>query len=299
MGPIAKRLIKAVRKAAKQRVVDLEAYRVGKQEAEHLEDKVRAIEKVPGTNPAFAYFVYCQNRLSNFVELVTGLPEMSRFADVVEQADDTYQPLGPPMSPLTNSYFSSWAYYDLVVGSKKETLASCMIELGRAMKLHPNLLEGWRALERSRLGFYCCEQAEGDIATLRELVTGQRHRCLVGSGYEGKPGEIWLVRLMETPSRLFEGYVTTITPYIHIKGSGERWNKSSEQDWQPFMVRNLGANPEQRIEKYVSLMKFGRNRHYWNEYIFEAYVNHTSDMIYLAGFPDIEESRPHSRANWD
>ena len=42
-------------------------------------------------------------------------------------------------------------------------------------------------------------------------------------------------------------------------------------------------------------MKYGLERNYWNEYIFEAYVNHQHDMILLTGFPDIPLSRPHSK----
>ena len=44
-------------------------------------------------------------------------------------------------------------------------------------------------------------------------------------------------------------------------------------------------------------MKYGPTRGYWNDYVFEAYVNYQSDAIYLAGLPDIPdipESRPHS-----
>ena len=36
-------------------------------------------------------------------------------------------------------------------------------------------------------------------------------------------------------------------------------------------------------------------RECWNDYVFEAYVNHQADAIYLAGLPDIPESRPHSK----
>jgi hypothetical protein len=46
-------------------------------------------------------------------------------------------------------------------------------------------------------------------------------------------------------------------------------------------------------------MKYGLNRHYWNEYIIEAYVNNRNDMIQLAGFPDIPLTMPHSRENSD
>ena len=46
-------------------------------------------------------------------------------------------------------------------------------------------------------------------------------------------------------------------------------------------------------------MKYGLSSAYWNEYIFEAYANHRPDAVFLAGLPDVEESRPHSRANSD
>jgi hypothetical protein len=40
-------------------------------------------------------------------------------------------------------------------------------------------------------------------------------------------------------------------------------------------------------------MNYGRSgMHYWNEYVFEGYVNHRDDMIILAGYPDIPLSRP-------
>ena len=45
--------------------------------------------------------------------------------------------------------------------------------------------------------------------------------------------------------------------------------------------------------------RFQRARSYWHEYILESYVNHRPDMIFLKGLPDVEESRPHSRANSD
>ncbi len=44
-------------------------------------------------------------------------------------------------------------------------------------------------------------------------------------------------------------------------------------------------------------MKWGPARDYWTEFVFEAYVNHRQDMIFLTGLPDVPESRPHSRVN--
>ena len=44
-------------------------------------------------------------------------------------------------------------------------------------------------------------------------------------------------------------------------------------------------------------MKYGPTREYWNDFVFEAYVNYRTEAIYLAGLPDIPESRPHSKVN--
>ena len=41
-------------------------------------------------------------------------------------------------------------------------------------------------------------------------------------------------------------------------------------------------------------MKCGPTRQYGNDFVFEAYVNYRTEAIYLAGLPNIPESRPHS-----
>ncbi len=72
----------------------------------------------------------------------------------------------------------------------------------------------------------------------------------------------------------------------------------ADQRYKVFFERNLGKTRiDDKNRAYEFLMKFGLNRHYWNEYIFEGYANHQDDMISLAGFPDIPLSRPHSDEN--
>lgn len=41
-------------------------------------------------------------------------------------------------------------------------------------------------------------------------------------------------------------------------------------------------------------MKYGPTRTYWNDFVFEGYVHHRTEAFYLAGLPDVPESRPHS-----
>jgi hypothetical protein len=44
-------------------------------------------------------------------------------------------------------------------------------------------------------------------------------------------------------------------------------------------------------------MKYGPTRMYWNDFVFEAYVNHRTEVIYLAGLPHVPGSRPHSEVH--
>ena len=63
-------------------------------------------------------------------------------------------------------------------------------------------------------------------------------------------------------------------------------------EWLAYFRRAFPATAG--FAEYERHLKYGPTRRYWNDYVFEAYVNHQSDAIYLAGLPDIPESRPHS-----
>lgn len=72
-----------------------------------------------GHDPIHAAYIYMQNFTSHFAEGVSQFPEMRAWADVVTKAEDEYMPSGPPMSPLTGSYFWMWAIYDLRIGNAR------------------------------------------------------------------------------------------------------------------------------------------------------------------------------------
>ena len=42
------------------------------------------------------------------------------------------------------------------------------------------------------------------------------------------------------------------------------------------------------------LLKYGLSRDYWHEFVFQAYVDNRSDVIFLTGLPDGPESLPHT-----
>lgn len=209
-------------------------------------------------------------------------------------------PSGPPISPLTKSYFLCWGFFDLCIGIKKESFGTIIIDICRSLNVDPGLIKIFECMQNSRMGFYIYEGISDGFVHLRELITQNQIKAIVPSGYMGSQGEIWFARIMPEPfAKLDYGYsVVFTTPYIISEMRNGRFVYSNEKSWNLFFERNLGETKiDDKNRAYEFLMKFGLNRHYWNEYIFEGYANHQDDMILLAGFPDIPLSRPHSDEN--
>lgn len=287
-GPLVRKVLAAIRKPRGSRVVDLQAYRSAQIDVKALQKTIVTDEALAGLHPAHAVYVHIQNQISVLVEQLTAMPELRKFADIIGAALDEYMPSGPPISPLTTSYFSSWAFFDLAIGLRKETLASCVHALGRELGVDAGFLEVLGLMSGSRMGIYVHEGANEDMVLLREMITGTRQRCLVPCGYGGQRGELWLARVLPPPLAGFDCSVVFTTPYV-LRGH-------SESDWLAYLQRTL----EGRIDKqpaYERLMKYGQSRHYWNEFIFEAYQGHITEAIFLSGLPDIAATRPHSREN--
>jgi hypothetical protein len=74
---------------------------------------------------------------------------------------------------------------------------------------------------------------------------------------------------------------------------------ASEKEWVEFVERNLSRLKYNDVQQaYFHFIKYGLNKFYWPEYIFQAYVNHKSNVIWLTGFPDKPESLPHADDNF-
>ena len=221
------------------------------------------------------------------------------LADAYEEAQDVYMPSGPPISPLTTSYFCCWGVFDLAAGKDKETLGTVAIELCRAVGTEPNLIRLFEHLQASRMGLYVHEGVDGSHVLLREFVTKKQHRCLSPAGYLGNPGEIWFVRVLPEPfESLPMGYSLVFnTPYVIGRCNG-RLIPANQNEWQAFLDRTIPKTGIKAAGRaYAHLLKYGLSRNYWNEYVVDAYVNHQYDMIRLAGFPDVPASLPHSRGS--
>ena len=71
---------------------------------------------------------------------LNALKEMERFDKLISNADDEDIPSGPPMSPLTSSFFTCRAFFDACVGVDKETLETVITAVGSAFGMHDELV---------------------------------------------------------------------------------------------------------------------------------------------------------------
>ena len=285
---IAGKLVAKMKRRQGAKVINLGEVINGRAAAERLQDKVATAEDLAGLDPAHAAYVYIQNQVSVMSERLTALKEMAPFVDIISKAEDLYMPSAPPMSPLTTSYFTCWCFFDACVGAANETIGTTILEFCAAFGIHTGLLPLIRLMQESRMGLYIHKGREASLAVLEELVTGALCRAIVPAGYRGRRGELWYVRVLPPPVPGGSEHVVFTTPYIVLR--------PGPREWLAYFNRTLSQ--QARVADYERHMKYGPTRAYWNDFVFEAYVNHRTEAIYLAGLPDVPESRPHSAVNF-
>jgi hypothetical protein len=240
-----------------------------------------------GLDPVHAVYAFVQHITSRFAEGVSQLPEMKAYAKVVGAAEKEYMPSGPPMSPLTGSFFTTWAFYDLRFDGT-DTIASCLIEANDVVCMNPDQLDALKKLAESRMGIFEHVGMDGSHVRLRELVTSHEFTCHCASGYRGRTGELWYVRLLPPllPD-LARYHIAFTTPYI--------LTQATKDDWIQFLQRSMMQfEPGDERQGLYRLLKYGPEPNYWSEFVFKAYHHHQGDAIFLAGIPDLQATLPHA-----
>jgi hypothetical protein len=77
---------------------------------------------------------------------------MKLYAKLAGDAEEEYMPSGPPMSPLTVSFFTCWAFYDLRFGKDGDTIGKCQIDANDLFLMNPDQLDALHKLSESRMG---------------------------------------------------------------------------------------------------------------------------------------------------
>jgi hypothetical protein len=300
MGYISEKLRRQLRKAQTSRRAT---------PVSHLRQLVRQVESELGParspyrfqdhHPSHAVYKAAQNLVSYLAEELSALPEMREYADIVGGAEDEYMPDGSLLSPLTTTYFTTWAFFDVPFGQDRETIGTCLLDIGPDLGISPDYLEAIRLMQHSRMGIYEHGGVEGERVHLQELISKRRYTCLVPAGYLGRAGELWYARILPPPVAGSDDSLVFTTPYHLIAPGKKQWiaflNRTMAKTGLPISQPvSSETGPADSHPALEFLMKYGLSRNYWNEFILLAYFNHRYDVILLTGLPDVPESLPRA-----
>ena len=87
--------------------------------------------------PLHTVYLAVQHAASIFAERVSVLDEFEPYYEIVVKLEDEYMPSGPPMSPLTRSYFTTWAFFDVRFGPDRETIGTCLLAVADLLEMDP------------------------------------------------------------------------------------------------------------------------------------------------------------------
>ena len=237
-------------------------------------------------DPLHNVYIAVQNQTSVFAEQVSGYPEFEPYYDLVVRAEDEYMPGGPPMSPLTRSYFTTWAFFDVRFGPDQETIGTCLLQAGEKLGFDPRVLEAIRGSSESRMGIYELGGSGSGRWKLKELITDDELEAVVPCGYRGQKGQLWYVRVLP-PLPPVDHHLVLTTPYVLLT--------FGKNEWISYLSKSLvGLTVPERRQRLRERLKYGREPNEWNEFIFQAYANHQFDAIFLTGIPDVPASLPHA-----
>ena len=199
-----------------------------------------------GHDPFHAVYVFMQNMTAHFAETISGLPEMEPWAKAVAKAEDEYMPSGPPMSPLSRSFFWMWALFDLRIGKSQDTVGECQIAANDVIWMNEHQLDAAKKMSGSRMGIYENVGTEGPFVLLRELITEGQLLRPCPTGYRGRVGNYGTSGCSRPWSlRFTRSWVAMTTPYVLLD--------ASKREWIDFLRRTMlqckGADELKRLSQ--------------------------------------------------
>ena len=246
-----------------------------------------------GADPQFILYSTVQNQLLMLAAMLEQSGIVDEYQEIFESASDTYMPGFPPMSPVSDSFFYSWALCDLEFGFDRDNIGRIAADMMVEMGMPHEVWDLCGKLLTSRMGIYETINIDGDLIVVRELVTG--HELLVDAptGYLGEEGELRFVRLGPPAIPDVEHFTELTTPYILEDRSASDWTRYLKSV-MPDSVVSYDGSPSTLIEdRLAAVFKKDLGPLPWMEFLFQGYCGYEDDVIYLTGIPDDPASLPH------
>lgn len=283
MSIVANKLKKQFLLLAQKKVIDITSLRKSRQNSleniERLNDMHKYIAQEV-TDPLWSIYLLILDLTSTCMYDLASTKELKDFNNIAKKYQNIYLPSFPPMSPHSDSYYLQWELFDLAFGPSNETLCGIFYDLADILKLSPFEKDVIKKLSLSRMGLYLVCGHENGMIRLKELVTNKEFLCLCNSGYQGKTGQLWYVRILPPIKNYANYYIISTTPYVILYDNIMKWSN--------FFEMNNITN-EDMLHPF---MKYGPTIDFWNEYIFYGYCNFIDQAIFLSGIPDQKNTLP-------
>jgi len=287
MGSISTKLKKKYSSNRNSKVISFTDVQEGQTQAEEILQSINTPDRLKDHDPLHAVHITMQNLMSVFAEQVSAEPELDEYCEHIEKLEDVLLPGYPPVSPITNSYFTMWTFYDFGFGKPKETIGNILLQVAEPLGFPDNWIPILKIQMNSHMGIYEHCGFEDDKILLQDIITGNQCKCICPSGYSGNQGELWFTRLVSSPHSILDYAVAFTTPYV-LQNHGKA-------EWLKFFARNRIKSNDKNLErKYKAFMKQGNSLRYWHNYILDAYNGYKQDVIFLTGIPDRKDTLPHS-----
>lgn len=287
---ISNKIKRKFKKKKLNKIIEISEIKSAKEKLSNIDTNLKKILEKEEYDPNHKIYIIAQNLLSYFAEDFSVLIEFTEYYDKVVEIEDEFMPSGPPISPLTKTYFTFWCFCDLMFGDEKETIGSIFYDLAVENEFDEILLKAIQNLNLSYMGFYIHIGFDDNIILLKEILTNRIFRCICPAGYKGKVDEIWYIRIVPNLDEVYDYFVIMNTPYIILNYDAK--------DWINFFQRQgIRRDDKDYKNKFYNFLKSNSDFKYWHNYIMNAYVNYSVSNLFLTGIPDIKGSKPHELNN--
>ena len=237
----------------------------------------------PGDRSFHAYAA-AVNAANEFAGQVLGFPDFIPFNNQLADLQEEYMPSYPPMSPVTLAFFAGWMVLDARDDSTGMTIGEVLVHYLQHMGTFDYLRKALVALNASFCSFYEVTDVDAQGLKLWDIAGKQEVRCWCSSGYPGRKGEIWYVRVLPPFVEGLARSVSLSTPYVFMD--------KSRSTWEDFFRRRLSSESTagHPLRDYL---KNGKSLRYWLEFVHQAFAGYTGNMILVTGVPDDPASLPH------
>lgn len=243
--------------------------------------------KTKSRDPSFQAYAAAVNVANDLTNQALDIPELLPFNNEIADLQEEYMPSYPPMSPVTSAFFAGWMVLDARDAFSGATLGDLFAHHLEHTGRLDYLREALVALNDSYCSFHEVTDVGLDGVTLWDIAGKQEVQCWNASGYAGRRGEGWYVRVLPPLVEGLNRSVTLGTPYVFREGGRRTW----ENFFQRYLASESGAGHSLR-----DYLKYGKSLGYWLEFVFQAYAGHTGNMILVTGVPDDPASLLHSDA---